>query len=239
MKRILTTLKEKWPEYLLEILVLIIGIYGAFSLEEWAQDRAIEQKELELLGGILVDLEKDLEDNAFNIKWNQRSITAHENVLAYLKDEKPIDDSTSYYFGNLYGAVHFVAHSSSFESLQSFGLDRVKNKDLRNQISAHYSWYINHVQYLEIHDDHKLQYEALVPQILEKLDHYEVLNNERVLSFNARPIDQTQLERDFSFINSLLYNKTMKVYMLSVYELQKVKIEKLKQSIEAELNARK
>jgi hypothetical protein len=32
MKRILSTLKEKWPEYFFEILVLIIGIWGAFEL---------------------------------------------------------------------------------------------------------------------------------------------------------------------------------------------------------------
>ena len=44
MRRILSTFKEKWPEYFLEILVLVIGIYGAFELENWNADRIEKNK---------------------------------------------------------------------------------------------------------------------------------------------------------------------------------------------------
>ena len=46
MKRILTTLSEKWPEYLLEIIVLVIGIYGAFALDGW-KDNLNDRREFE------------------------------------------------------------------------------------------------------------------------------------------------------------------------------------------------
>ncbi len=63
MKRILTTLSEKWPEYLLEIIVIVIGILGAFALGNWneSSDQAMVKNEL------LVSLNTDFESNLSNL----------------------------------------------------------------------------------------------------------------------------------------------------------------------------
>jgi hypothetical protein len=52
MKRILATFKEKWPEYLIEAIVIIASILGAYALDNWNEQRLQKTEEQQILNNI-------------------------------------------------------------------------------------------------------------------------------------------------------------------------------------------
>ncbi len=74
MKRITSTLSQKWPEYILEILVLIIGIFGAFELDSW-------NDHLKQLKGKEDYLERLLSNYNSNLSQLEQKINLHEVII--------------------------------------------------------------------------------------------------------------------------------------------------------------
>jgi hypothetical protein len=138
MKRILSTLKEKWPEYFMEILVLIIGIYGAFELANYGENRNQKRAELEILKGCKTELMTDLTEINFNMDELRKSQYALNLILKILENDGSYHDSLTFHFNYTLLPMHFVHSTSSFETAKSRGLDIISNSDIRNKLIAVY-----------------------------------------------------------------------------------------------------
>ena len=104
MKRIIETFKQKWPNYLLEVIVIACGILLAFGLNNWNDGRKRKQLEIEILKGIRSDLLKDTIDINVNIRGFSPQISRDSILLNYLT--KP-EDNPNVDLEDLIG--HFVA----------------------------------------------------------------------------------------------------------------------------------
>ena len=87
MKKILETLRLKWAEYFLEMLVIVFGILGAFALNNWNESRKASLVEKEHLINIYESLQRD--STLFASQLNSITEISDMNRHLYLMTKNP------------------------------------------------------------------------------------------------------------------------------------------------------
>jgi len=140
MKRIVRTLNKKWPEYILEILVITIGILGAFALNSWNENNNRKKAETEILKEIKANLELDLID----LKENRGGHSFNLEKLDSLKKAQEFQLSKEQIALNIYSAFRdyiYTPQRSAIETLTAKGVDLISDDSLRINILRLYDFY--------------------------------------------------------------------------------------------------
>ncbi|MBT8219096.1 MAG: hypothetical protein KJP00_04700, partial [Bacteroidia bacterium] len=138
MKRILSILSQKWPEYILEIIVITIGILGAFALNSWNESRIRSNMTTEILTQIRSDIEDNLSDVSGDYRRLRLGRQAHINVIRYIHSDMTYMDSMCFDFDFLIMDEYTTANRAGFDALKENGFDLVKNDTLKWRIRSLY-----------------------------------------------------------------------------------------------------
>lgn len=134
MKRILQTLSQKWPEYLLEIMVLIIGINGAFNLDKWNENRKERAFELKILDEISNGLTRDISDLKWNLRKQQDAYNSARRIIRWIGQEIPYYDTLCYDFGQSNFFTSNSDNTGAYESVKNKDLALIQNDSLRYEL---------------------------------------------------------------------------------------------------------
>lgn len=200
IKRILSTFKEKWPEYLFEIIVLIIGIYGAFELANYGENRNRRRAELEILKGCQTELIADLAEIDLNRSELRKSKGSLDLILEVLENDGSYHDSLAFHFNYLLLPMHFVHSTSSFETAKSKGLDIISNPVIRTKLISLYDSQYDFFIQGEAEELAEVQYgmRHILPGRFE--EGYNYPNSDYTFSGTMVPKDFESLKRDEEFL---------------------------------------
>lgn len=150
LRIIFNHLKSQWYKYVLDIIVVILGISIAYNLEQWSDARKSKKKEIEILKEFKRGLSADLANMRNLIRSHEYSIRSSKVVLKVIKDNLSYHDSLDVYFGYTHAFTTFLGNVSPIEQLKNTDLAIVSNDMLRLEIISMYDEKYPRIRLLEI-----------------------------------------------------------------------------------------
>jgi len=165
MKKIFETIKYKWPEYILEILVITFGILGAFMLNDWNDFRKQRYLEIEILETIKSDLETSLDELKGDLEVQLQNQNSGNIFKQFLLSDLAFQDSMLVHYRRLNDDRQSTPPMLGYESMKSQGMDIVSNDSLKLKIAKVYEYTLPRIieagQSTEKFDIRKLLYPYL------------------------------------------------------------------------------
>ncbi len=133
MKELTENLRQNWPTYFFEILVLIIGIYGAFALENWNEERKQKKEEQALYRQLILDYEANLMQLNQKIELHRTCVNSSFFILDAMDNQTADLDSLLIHISVLGIDVTFDPIKNNLSNSGKINL--IKNPELNRMIT--------------------------------------------------------------------------------------------------------
>lgn len=154
-------MENKTPKYFKyaigEIILVVIGILIALSINNWNEKRKSTLQEITILKNIKEDILLDTLDISFNVEYHKEFIDAEKRLLHFLQSNlsQPLDSIN--YSSALGVPLTIALHKSTFNNLQNNQIGIITNNKLKKDISRFYDFF---VQAITIFENDKPVYES-------------------------------------------------------------------------------
>ncbi|WP_370088183.1 hypothetical protein [Ekhidna sp.] len=164
MKKILATLSQKWAEYFLEILVITIGILGAFLLNHWNQNRIAANTQRLTIERLIDDIKSDTARFAYLDYRLEERVKKCDSVFALFNDLDNIDKRLSMISVHLINFFLVEANFTTYDEMLNTGrLYSMNEKELRSEIISYYRNVKKWSTYIE-RDNQQLRTKMIGPE---------------------------------------------------------------------------
>jgi hypothetical protein len=135
VKKLLHTFRTKWDEYLLEIIVITLGIIGAFALTNWNDNKKDLIKEQQLLSQLVLEFEGNLIQLDQKIELRKALIDTALGLLKVIDHHEPIEKDA------LFSSISEMWNDPTFDPIDNQllnveSLQMIRNRPLRNLLTS-------------------------------------------------------------------------------------------------------
>lgn len=212
-----------------EIVLVVIGILIALSINNWNNERKQTTHEQKILKELLLNLQMDSLDHAGNRDLSLEVGASAGYVVDGLEAKVAWQDSMALHYGRL--LIHGVAtlNTSAYDNLKSIGFDLISNDSIRIALTKLYSLDITRMLKLEkemLSDD---QVHNIVPVVLKRVRINEPW-------WNSSPHDYEALMDDLEFQAVVRWKSVTNNHIAGEYEIARRKTAELIEMIRKELD---
>jgi len=141
--RVMELIVEMWPAYLIEILVIILGIWVTMAFEQWRESRKEMEVEKVYQKNLLADINDDIVSLKYAIDNTQILLDRGNELLNYIDDpgKNPVTTAKADSdIKEILSRPKFMTHDATFSDLKSSGnLRLLKDISLKNLLFSYYS----------------------------------------------------------------------------------------------------
>ena len=218
--------ENKFGKYLTyaigEIVLVVIGILIALSINNWNNDKKDKQAELKYLNQI----RKSLQENNLILKErivnDERTLKFGDQLYNHFKTKKELNDSIKQILVLLLHDQMISFNIAAFENLKNDGLSFISNDDLKFEIINIYDKELKYIQNIFAN-----QFENYLSGVINPFfsDNFEFVFNEKYMS--AEPNNYQDLLSNNKTTNIISMVNTMRSYAISNYSNTHKKINEI------------
>ena len=181
--------KNKTGKYLKyaigEIILVVIGILIALSINNWNERRKAVKQEIKILSELKNDLKTNLDEitEIYNTTLTRQNST--DLILDYFENKKPVDDSLKMAFENIIMDGLFNIANTTYKFIESQGINTLSNDSLRIRITEMYERHLKNI-------------------ITRETRNWKIVDEELLPYMNQRFISTPTIDKSASYANDNL-----------------------------------
>lgn len=226
---------ERLNKFFFEFLSIFIGVFAAFALDNWNDNRKDHITEINILQEINNGLKQDIADIQINIKGHENGIRAVDHFRAIVLNQQVNNDTLWFHYFNLFRDFVSVQNNSGYETLKSKGLEIIENDSLRPKIISLYEGNYNTIRKLEEEYDELQFQENYYKDFNTKLAPYYILDSLGNLKNIRYPVNLSETEKNL-LLTDLWKMRGNRTFIIQYYHEVEAKVKSLQEEINKELN---